>query len=162
LTAFMAQVKVYLPGNPVPVTLQVFAVLFTGLSMSPHPAFVALTGYLAFLASGVPIGAGGTGGITLLGGATGGYLLAFPFAAALFAYMKQTFQAPPPFLTDTLAVTAGILFIYLLGAAWLGVVLGSAEQAWLLGVVPFIVVDTAKAILAVVAANTLITIRNIR
>jgi biotin transporter BioY len=38
LTGVMAQIKVYLPGNPVPITMQVLAVILTGLMLRPSDA----------------------------------------------------------------------------------------------------------------------------
>lgn len=155
LTALMAQVKVYLPNNPVPITLQVFVVLLVGLTLTPTSAFTALLGYLALLAAGLPIGAGGTGGLSLLGGATAGYLLAFPFAAFATARLKQAAFFGGSLVSDGIAVLGGLLVIYGLGAGWLGIVLGNARDAWVLGVAPFILVDGAKAILAVTTARAL-------
>ena len=47
-----------------------------------------------------------------------------------------------------------MMMIYLVGASWLAAMLGSWQQAWVLGVVPFILGDLLKAILAAGVAES--------
>src|SRR5437879_11460869 len=82
--ALCAKVTVPLPFTPVPLTLQNFGVLVVGLVLGPRRAFAALALYLAEGAAGLPVfNPAGPGGIAQLFGATGGYLLAYPFVAGL-------------------------------------------------------------------------------
>ena len=83
VTALAAQVAVPLPGSPVPLTGQTFAVLLTGAALGARRAFLAQTLYLLQGAAGLPVFAGGLGGAWLLAGPAGGYLAAFPLAAAV-------------------------------------------------------------------------------
>src|SRR5512143_2178718 len=82
--ALCARVTVPLPFTPVPLTLQNFGVLLVGLALGPRRAFAALVVYLAEGAAGMPVfNPLGPGGVAQLLGPTGGFLLAYPFVAAL-------------------------------------------------------------------------------
>ena len=81
LTALGAQIAVRLPFSPVPATLQVLMVIVTGLALGSRRGFTSMVAYLTAGALGLPVFAGGNGGLVYLFGPTGGYLLAFPVAA---------------------------------------------------------------------------------
>src|SRR6202453_2744538 len=84
LVAICAHIAVPLGFTPIPVTMQTFAVLLLGLLFGPGPAFACLALYLLEGAVGLPVfSPHGPGGIAQMLGPTGGYLLSYPFAAAL-------------------------------------------------------------------------------
>lgn len=88
--AFVA-VCAILPPIPtpsgVPITLQTFAVAVAGLVLGWRRGFLAVALYVAVGLAGVPVFSGGTGGVAVLAGPTVGYLLAFPFAAAVAGFL---------------------------------------------------------------------------
>lgn len=67
----------------VPITLQTFAVLLAGLVLGPRRGALAVLLYLVVGAVGIPVFAGGRSGLAAFQGASAGYLMAFPFAAAV-------------------------------------------------------------------------------
>jgi biotin transport system substrate-specific component len=83
LTAAAARIAFPLPWSPVPLTGQTFAVLLTGAALGARRAVLAQTLYLIQGALGLPFFAGGLCGPLVLAGPTGGFLLAFPLAAAV-------------------------------------------------------------------------------
>lgn len=89
-TAFVA-VCAIVPGIPtgigVPVTLQTLAVMLTGMVLGWRRGFLAIALYVVLGLAGLPIFSGGRGGLGVLAGPTVGYLLAFPFAAALCGWL---------------------------------------------------------------------------
>src|SRR6185503_6906981 len=89
VTALAAQLAIPLPWSPVPITGQTFAVLLSGAVLGARRAFLAQVLYLAEGAIGLPVFAGGALGVAKLLGPTGGYLIAFPFAAALTGWLAQ-------------------------------------------------------------------------
>src|SRR4028119_847259 len=93
-TAVAAQTAI--PLEPVPFTLQVLAVILTGLLLGPRYGALAMTIYLLVGAIGVPVFAGFRGGLGSLLGDTGGYLLPHPPAAAPAAPAARARAAPPP------------------------------------------------------------------
>jgi biotin transport system substrate-specific component len=104
-------------GVGVPFSLQTFAVLLAGACLGPLRGFLAVALYLAGGAMGLPIFSGGAAGAGHFTGVTGGYLVAFPLAAALCGFLVQRNRRRA---TDfTLVFTAGLLssfvFIHTLG-----------------------------------------------
>lgn len=153
LTALGARVSIPLPFTPVPVTLQVIFPLLAGLLLGSKRGALSQAEYVAAGLAGLPVFAKGGSGLAHLLGPTGGYLLGFVVAAfvvgELAAIMRTTKVA------TFLASLAGVAVIYLCGALWLAAWLGVARhlapaacltQAWKLGVLPFIAVDVAKAL----------------
>ena len=70
-----------IPIGPVPITLQTLAVALTGLVLGPWRGFAATALYLLVGFAGLPVFAGGAGGLGVLGKPSIGYLLGFPVAA---------------------------------------------------------------------------------
>lgn len=84
---------VTIPIGPVPFTLQMFAVTFAIVVLSPKEAIAAIVGYLALGAVGVPVFSGMRGGIGVLAGPTGGFLWGYLFgvaAASLLIYVVRS------------------------------------------------------------------------
>jgi biotin transport system substrate-specific component len=71
----------------VPITLQTLTVMLAGCILGPLRGFAAVTLYLALGAVGLPVFAEHSSGIGVFTGPSGGYLLSFPFAAALGGFL---------------------------------------------------------------------------
>src|SRR5436305_10431008 len=88
--ALCARIYIPLPGTPVPLTVQNLAVLLVGLALGSRRGFIAMALYLAEGASGLPVfSPTGPGGIAQLIGPTAGYLIAYPFVAALAGFIFE-------------------------------------------------------------------------
>jgi biotin transport system substrate-specific component len=153
LTAFSAHVSAPLPGTAVPVSLQTLVVLLSGMLLGPALGAAAQTAYLMAGAAGLPVFAAGLG-IPYLFGPTGGYLLAFPAAAAVAGAVAVHARggAVAKIGTLTLAGVLATLTVYAGGMAQLTLLTGDAAAALRMGVLPFVVGDLAKLALAVVLA----------
>ena len=149
VTALAAQVAVPLPGSPVPLTGQTFAVLLTGAALGARRGFLAQTLYLLQGAAGLPVFAGGLGGAWLLAGPSGGFLAAFPLAAAVTGALAER-GWDRRFAGTLAAMLLGSAVILLAGAAWLARFLPPA-QALAAGVWPFVPGDLFKAAAAALA-----------
>jgi biotin transport system substrate-specific component len=144
--ALAAQFALPVPGTPVPITLQGFVVVLAGLLLGPADAAVAMVVYLIAGAAGLPVFSPfGAPGILRLFGPTGGYLLAYPLAAAVAGRLGM---GNTSFVTRALAAVAGMCVIHLGGLAQLALLTGSFSKAVLLGITPFVAVDAVKALLA--------------
>ena len=144
--ALASQFALPLPGTPVPLTLQPLVVVLAGLLLGPLDAARAMVLYLLAGAVGLPVFAPmGVPGIARLLGPTGGYLLAYPLAAAVSGWLGARKAS---FARRALAAEAGILVLYVGGLAQLSVISGSLRTAALLGVLPFVAADAAKALIA--------------
>lgn len=148
LTALCAQISVPVPGSPVPVTLQTFAVLLAGAGLGWKLGAASQVLYVAAGAAGAPIYADGASGWAQATGATAGYLVGFIVAAALVGHLAERHQ-DRQIATSIPAMLAGSAVIYLLGVTWLGHHLGvDSETAVSLGLTPYVVGDTVKLVAA--------------
>lgn len=161
LIATGAHVAVPLFFTPVPITLQTLAVLFLGLVMGPRWAFVTVALYLAEGAAGLPVFSPmGPGGMLQLLGPTGGYLLSYPFAAALAGWSfrravkrRNSRSIGADLLVGILSGLAASLLILAVGATWLGIEMREPARVVLAqAVVPFLAGDAIKVFLAASAA----------
>ena len=77
--------KVVIPvaGSPVPITGQTFGVLLVGGALGLRRGAVAVALYVLLGVVGLPFFAEGKGGLTIISGATGGYLIGFILAGAV-------------------------------------------------------------------------------
>ncbi len=146
LAAICAHVSVPLWFTPVPLTMQPFAVLFFGLVLEPQLAAMTFVTYLAEGALGLPVFAPSVAapmGIAHLLGPTGGYLLAYPLAAALISWIwRRTGRGLSGAL---LAAAAGDLAILACGALWLAALSHLlARPAAALAILPFLPGDALK------------------
>ncbi|OYV73442.1 MAG: hypothetical protein B7Z72_02510 [Gemmatimonadetes bacterium 21-71-4] len=146
LVALAAQVAVPLPGTPVPMTLQPLAVLLVGGLLGPGLGSASLVLYLAAGATGFPVFTPlGAPGLARLFGPTGGYLLAFPVAAALVGW---TAARRPGWLGLVAGPLLGMVVIHAGGLAQLTALTGSARAALAAGVIPFALGDLLKIAVA--------------
>ncbi len=154
--AACAHVSVPLRFTPVPVTLQTFAVLLIALVLSPADAAGALLLYLGEGAAGLPVFSPQTPlGFLHLLGPTGGYLLSYPFAAALTSWLRRRFAASG-FGPSLFSAAIGSAIILLSGAVWLGALTHASASAVLtLSVLPFLPGDILKVVAAAGAATGL-------
>jgi biotin transport system substrate-specific component len=138
--AVCAHFTVPLPFTPVPLTLGDFAVLLVGLALAPRMSFAALALYLAEGAAGLPVFApNGMPGLAHLLGPTGGYLFAYPFAAALAGFLVRRLRRGSGHAFPMAAAFAASLLIMISGAAWLSLYLRhSPALTFQLAVLPFL------------------------
>ena len=148
LTAVGARLSVPLPGIVVPMTLQPVAVLLAGAILGSRAGAASQVAYLAAGAMGLPVFAAGGGAAYLLG-PTGGYLLAFPVAAAIAGLAKQ---GRGSWFREALWLAAALAMIHIGGLAWLAV-LGGESLAAATGVRAFIVGDALKVMLVLAIAR---------
>jgi len=138
--ALSAHLSVPLPFTPVPLTFSDLAVLLVGLTLGPTTAFAALVLYLLEGAAGLPVFSPyGLPGVARLLGPTGGYLLAYPFAAALAGLAPAIARRTSKFISALAACTAASALIMLSGVAWMIAYLHlSALAAFTAGAAPFL------------------------
>ena len=151
LVALAAQVAVPIPGTPVPVTLQPLAVLIVGGLLGPALGASSLVLYLLLGAAGLPVFTPfGLPGVARLIGPTGGYLLAYPLAAAIAGRLATAEPGRTPGVARlSLAAFAGLALIHLGGLAQLVLLTGSGAAALQLGTLPFLLSDLGKLAIAV-------------
>lgn len=150
LAAICAHVAIPLGFTPVPLTLAPFAVLLLGLVLSPRMAAVTFVAYLAEGAAGLPVFApSAPGGLAHLLGPTGGYLMAYPLAATLIAWLWRGLgsRMGRGFATGVVCAAIGDVVILACGALWLSI-LPHIAPASALAVLPFLPGDALKVVAA--------------
>lgn len=150
---FGAQVAVPLPFTPVPMTLQPLFVLLAGAVLGPRPGAFAMALYLAVGAAGAPVFAGGGAGLPWLMGPTGGYLVAMPAAAWIAGTVVSAHAGT---LRTLVGLVAGLVALYLGGLSQLFLLTGRGPGDLLaLAVLPFLVGDAVKIVLALLLTRVL-------
>ncbi len=150
LTCILSLIKIPIPISPTPITLQVLAVALSGAILGKKLGFFSQVTYVLLGAIGLPVFAGGTGGLNAIVGPTGGYIIGFIIAAYVIGWLvekgsKKNTSLTTQYFTILLAMTTGVIIIYILGALQLMVVAKlTLKQAVIQGVVPFIVPDLIK------------------
>jgi biotin transport system substrate-specific component len=161
LVAICAHVSVPLLFTPVPLTLQTFAVLLLGLTLSPATAFAALSLYLVQGAAGLPVfSPHGLGGVLQLKGPTGGFLLSYPFAAALTSLLTRRIRLAS-FTSYVFSAAIGSVLILAVGASWFAILAHQSLSATLkMTVWPFLPGDALKICASAAVAIGVFKLRN--
>lgn len=147
VVAGLSQVLVPLPFTPVPLSLGTFGVLLVGAGLGPLRATASLAIYVLAGIAGVGWFAGGASGWQF---ASFGYLLGMVLAAALVGALARRGADRSVWRTTLAGLLAGAV-VYALGVPWLMLFLDvDLPTALALGVVPFLVGDAIKALLAAI------------
>ena len=123
-----------------------------GLTLGSRRGFAALALYLIEGASGIPVfNPAGPGGVAQILGATGGFLLAYPFVAGLAGLIMERGKA-----SFARACAAGLLaevLLFTVGISWLAVLTHSFAQAVRFGLYWFVFAEVIKVMLAAAAST---------
>ena len=139
--------------STVPFTLQTFAVFCVLSLLGGKRGTVSIVIYILLGAVGMPVFAGFTGGIGILLGTTGGYIIGFVLMGLLFWLAERFFGNALP--VRIVSMLAGLLVCYAFGTGWFLWVYARQSGAIGIGtalswcVLPFILPDLAKMALAV-------------
>ena len=147
-TSIFAQIKYFLPHNPVPITLQTFGVLLMGGILGPRWGLGSSSAYILLGIIGVPVFQGANSGFDYVLGVTGGYIVGFMFASFTVGLLINKGLTN---LTSIWPYIIGTMTIYLSALIWLSVFDFSwPEDGKMLSqaVYPFLIGDFIKAIFA--------------
>ena len=151
LTGVSSFLSIPLPFTPVPVNLATLAVMLSGLLLGAKYGSLSQLVYLLSGAIGVPVFSGGSSGLGILTGATGGYLIGYLFCAACCGAIAGNSRNP---LRTVPAMIVGIAVCYTLGTLWYIHLTGIAiVPAFLSCVLPFIPGDLLKITAAAVLVH---------
>ena len=157
LTAAGAYIQIPMPFSPVPVTLQVFFVLLAGSMLKSKWGSLSMIVYTLLGIAGLPVFAGGSSGIGVLLGPTGGYIIGFILAAYIIGKLSEKAEntAKSRLLINALNMSTGILIIYACGVFQLMLVAEIGPgTALALGVIPFLPGEIVKTAVAAYIAST--------
>lgn len=139
--------------SPVPISLGVLAIYLTAYVLSPLDATISVIIFILLGTFGLPVFSGYSGGLSKLVGPTGGYIIGFLFTvyiSSLFIHMKKGI------IFDVIGMITGLALCYILGTIWFSYQQGKGFIAsLLLCVVPFLIGDAIKIIVAVILGTQL-------
>ena len=166
LMAICSFITIPLGFTPIPVNLATLGVFLTGGILGKKYGSISLIVYILLGAVGVPVFAGFKGGLGVLAGPTGGYIIGYLAAAFLtgllieIVFHKTAESAPDAgtskaksgglrFAGSILAMIAGLAACYALGTAWFMISTGTGFGAAMIScVIPFLPGDAVKIIVA--------------
>jgi biotin transport system substrate-specific component len=118
------------PGFTVPITAQSLGVMLAGAVLGARRGFWALALFLVLVAVGLPLLAGGRGGLGVFATASVGFLLCYPVAAFVVGWLTErggpTYRLPWGLVAN---VVGGIVVLYVAGIAGIWAVTQSSVQA---------------------------------
>ena len=131
----------------VPFTLQTLGIFMAAAMLGWKRGLISVAVYVLLGAIGVPVFAGFSGGIGVLGGPTGGYIIGFLFTALIVGLMTDFLGRKLWVLA--VSMVAGLAVCYLFGTIWLSMQLNIGFVAGLgVGVFPYIPGDLVKIAIA--------------
>lgn len=143
-----------IPIGPVPIVLQNLFVLLSGLLLGPRWGVASVSIYLLAGALGLPVFAGGVGGIGRFAGPTGGYLLGFLPAVYIIGLISN--KAGGRMVFDVIAMVCGSIIIYIIGVSWLKILTNmTLAKTLAVGMYPFLPGDILKIAAAIPIAKAL-------
>lgn len=143
-----------IPIGPVPIVLQNFFVLLCGLLLGSWWGLASVGIYLLAGGLGLPVFAGGTGGIGRIIGPTGGYLLGYLPAVFVTGWIVE--RRKPGRILDLVAMVCASIILYVCGLSWLKMIAGlSWGKTLAVGMYPFLFGDALKITAAVFVAKAL-------
>jgi biotin transport system substrate-specific component len=141
-------------GLAVPITAQSLGVMLAGSVLGARRGGLAVLVLLVLVAAGLPLLAGGRGGLGVFFGPTVGYLVGWPVAAYVVGWLTERGGAPYRLWWGLVAnLCGGIVVLYVLGIAGTALVADLPVVVAALGAVAFVPGDIVKAVLAAVVAR---------
>jgi biotin transport system substrate-specific component len=147
---------VSIPIGPVPIVLQNMFVFLAGILLGSRWGLASLTVYLLAGACGLPVFAGGTGGIGRFIGPTGGYLIGYLPVVFVIGLITERYGERFDRRTtmDVVAMLSGAAILYFCGVTWLKILTG---MTWIkslaVGMFPFLPGDGLKIAAAAMIAK---------
>jgi len=152
--------KIKIPFYPVPMTMQTFVVLFLGISFGYKIGLATVGLYLFEGIIGFPVFSNSPEkgiGLIYFTGPTMGYLIGFLAATFISGYMNYKTS----FVVVFAKLIVSVSVIYVLGIAWLGILIGWDKPLFEIGVFPFLLAELFKISILAILANKLTNLRKI-
>jgi len=156
--ALTISAKIKIPFYPVPMTMQTFIVLFTGISFGYKIAIATVGLYLLEGIIGLPVFSNSPErgvGLVYFSGPTMGYLIGFLSASYLASFIKIDDNYFLIFAKLVISVST----IYIGGVLWLGTLIGWDKPIFELGVMPFLLAEVFKISLLTLLAKKILRFR---
>lgn len=146
--------QIAVPVGMVPFTMQTMSVLVAAALLGCKRGLTSIAVYILLGAIGLPVFAGFKGGVGVLAGPTGGYIVGFLFVGLIVGLVVEKFGRK--FSVLILSMSAGVLLCYVFGTLWFAVSTGTDFlSALMVCVVPYVVTDVLKIVVSALLASRL-------
>jgi biotin transport system substrate-specific component len=141
--------RVDLSFGPVPITAQSLGPMLAGSILGGRRGALSQALFLLLLAAGLPLLAGGRGGLGVFAAPSAGFVIAWPLAAAFVGAATERLWARLGFATSFIVnIVGGIGIVYAIGIPVLSLLGGLTLRAAAVSAVAFLPGDVLKAALA--------------
>jgi biotin transport system substrate-specific component len=142
-----------IPALPVPITAQTLGVMLAGAVLGARRGFLAMLLFLLLVAIGLPLLAGGRGGLAVFVGPSAGFLSAWPLGALFTGLLTETLWRRFNLAWALVAtLVGGIVVVYAVGIPVLGVLADVSLATAFTGSLVFVPGDVVKAVVAALVA----------
>lgn len=149
VTCVLGPLSIPLPFSPVPISLTNFAIFLAIFVLGMKNGTISFIIYLLLGAIGVPVFSSFRGGLQVLAGPTGGYLIGFIFLALIMGFALDHFDRK--LVPTIIGMIIGMAVCYAFGTVWLAKLLSlSFKEGLMMGVIPYLPGDAAKIIIAAI------------
>lgn len=135
-------------ASGVPITAQSLGVMLCGTVLGARRGALAVGLFLLVTLAGLPLLAGGRGGLGVLASPTVGYIIGFPVAAFVTGLVTERWSAPVGLAAAVGAAIGGIVVLNAMGIFGMSVMLEKSLPEAALLAAPYLVGDSIKAVLA--------------
>lgn len=154
VTCVLGPLSIPLPFSPVPISLTNFAIFLAIFILGMKNGTISFIIYLLLGAAGVPVFSSFRGGLQVLAGPTGGYLIGFIFLALIMGFALDHFDRK--LVPTIIGMIIGMAVCYAFGTVWLAKLLSlSFKEGLMMGVIPYLPGDAAKIIIAAIVGPKL-------
>lgn len=154
VTCILGPLSIPLPFSPVPISLTNFAIFLAIFVLGMKNGTISFIIYLLLGAVGVPVFSSFRGGLQVLAGPTGGYLIGFIFLALIMGFALDHFDRK--LVPTIIGMIIGMVVCYAFGTVWLAKLLSlSFKEGLMMGVIPYLPGDAAKIIIAAIVGPKL-------
>ena len=156
LIAVLGLVPKFTLASGIPITAQGMGVMLCGTVLGARRGAIAVLLFLGLVALGLPLLAGGRGGLGVFAGPTVGFLVGFPIAAFVTGLITERMRRTPILPAALIAaILGGILVLYVPGILGMVAMLELTPAQATVSMLPFIPGDLIKAGLAAVLTASL-------
>ena len=154
VTCVLGPLSIPLPFSPVQISLTNFAIFLAIFVLGMKNGTISFIIYLLLGAIGVPVFSSFRGGLQVLAGPTGGYLIGFIFLALIMGFALDHFDRK--LVPTIIGMIIGMAVCYAFGTVWLAKLLSlSFKEGLMMGVIPYLAGDAAKIIIAAIVGPKL-------
>lgn len=154
VTCVLGPLSIPLPFSPVPISLTNFAIFLAIFVLGMKNGTISFIIYLLLGAVGVPVFSSFRGGLQVLAGPTGGYLIGFIFLALIMGFALDHFDRK--LVPTIIGMIIGMAVCYAFGTVWLAKLLSLFfKEGLIMGVIPYLPGDAAKIIIAAIVGPKL-------